>query len=326
MNSLTRCSRTSARVSSATRAELSQTVSNRSLSTTWRNELARLEELLGSQHEARILVEEVARKKFSDLFLDLDDPIFPTEQVKLEALGAKRHTGVPLQHCIGHWPFRRLELLTDRRALIARPETEELVGVALDELTRLRAQARERNEPSGRSLTVVDLGTGSGAIACALADEDDEVAVIAIDRSTDALDLARENIGNLRDSARRRIRCVGGSWFEPLDEISHGPIDLVIANPPYLTEDEWATLDPVVRDHDPYGALVAGPTGLEDLELIIKGAPVCLLGSGVLVCEIGATQGEKVRELAKRSGARHVEVRRDLAGRDRVLVARYGSG
>jgi len=322
MNSLTRFLLMKGHVSSV-RAE--RLVIDRQTQPTWRSELVRIAASLGAVHEARILLEEVSSTGFATLVLRLDEPIPPADLKKLATLVASRLDAVPLQHLVGHWPFRNVELLVDSRALIPRQETQEVVGVALAELSRMRDQSKDIGAKE-RRLSVIDLGTGSGAIACAIADEDDLVEIIAVDVETEALALAAENTGRLQESARERIELLLGSWYEPLVSIEPGSVDCIISNPPYIDEDAWQYLAPEVRDHDPYSALVSGQSGLEDLETIIAGAPRFLRNKGVLICEIGATQADSVRDLATRSGFCDVEVGQDLAGRDRILVARRPHG
>jgi release factor glutamine methyltransferase len=272
-------------------------------------------------HEARILIEEVSQRRFSALFLEFDRELSLREEEQLEVLVGQRLGGVPLQHLVGHWPFRQLELIVDARALIPRPETEEVVAATLDQLMYLFD--RQRQQGSDHLLQVVDLGTGSGAIACALVNEFLHCEVKAIDRSAKALSLARENVAQLSSSEQHRITLIEGSWFAPFQIEGATSVDVIVANPPYISQSEWEVLDATVREHDPHTALVAGETGFEDLETIITGAPGVFGEAGVLVCEIGATQGEACRSLATLAGASSVEVLPDLVGRDRILVAKF---
>jgi release factor glutamine methyltransferase len=228
--------------------------------------------------------------------------------------------GVPLQHVIGHWSFRTLELVVDARALIPRPETEVMVGVALDELVRLRTF---RPLP----LRCLDLGTGTGAIALSLVSESPDVVVVATDLSAAALALANENRSRLGEPLRDRLELRQGDWFgalAALDEAASAvaEFDLICANPPYLSDREWLEVDPVVRDHDPVGALVAGAVGTEQIELILGGAAGHVARGGALVLEIGWRQGPEVTRLAWAAGAGYVAILPDLVGRDRILLAR----
>jgi release factor glutamine methyltransferase len=228
----------------------------------------------------------------------------------------RRLKGEPLQYIIGHWPFRSLDLDVDERVLIPRPETEELVNVALRELALADLSAP----------LIVDMGTGSGAIGLSLLSELSargiSASLIAVDESNDALVVARQNARKHRLDA---VSFVRSSWFDSLDVSLRGRIDLVVANPPYVALGEFDDLDPVLR-YEPRGALVAesaqGVEGFADLEIVIREAYEWLAPSGVLVCEHGEAQRGAVLEHATVAGFRFVEDHDDLAGRARVLVAR----
>ena len=314
-----RCSQMSVRVSWEMRIEM---MAGAAVTPRWREALRSMIEAGLSHHEARVLLEEASGRSFAELFIGLEEVMDPAAHHRLTALVSDRLAGVPLQHLVGLWPFRHLELVVDRRGLIPRPETEEVVGVALDELDRLAA-SRATKSGRRRPLLALDLGTGSGAIACSLVHENPQCWVLAIDRSTEALALCGVNLGRLVPEERHRIRLAQGSWFAPVAGIGNIAFDLVVANPPYLSRAEWSELEITVRDHDPYGALVAGETGIEDLAVIIAQAPNYLAPGGLLLCEIGASQGESCRELARRAGAKEAKIRQDLAGRDRMLLARF---
>ena len=261
-------------------------------------------QIVGSAREARWIVEQV-----------WPDPDAP---VRARARAQRRAEGEPLQHVLGHWGFRYLDVLVDGRALVPRPETEVVVGFALDELSALGPSPT-------RELNIADLGTGSGVIACALACELASRSVAAViyatDASSEALELATKNVHRtIGDTGH--IRLLTGSWFAALPRDLAGHLDLVVSNPPYLRTDEWSTLDTVVRDHDPYAALVAGPTGLEAINHLVDESPRWLSAKGALVIEIAPGQQAAVVERARRAGFSHAEVRADLSERPRVLVAR----
>ena len=283
--------------------------------------MERVEVALGNRAEARIIAEEVSKRRFVDLFAHLDDELSASDLDSLESMLARRLRGEPLQHIVGEWSFRSVQLHVDRRALIPRPETEYVVQIALEELGLLGGGVENpRQRGQQEQVSLVDLGTGSGAIACAVAAELPMARVVAVDRYPDALALAGENRARLAPADASRIELIEGSWYEPLIERSYAPFDCVIANPPYIATSEWFDLDPAVRDFDPREALVSGETGLEDLEIVIMGAPLVLRRGGLLVCEIGATQRVAVLDIAARSQAQRAEVRTDLPGRDRVLL------
>jgi release factor glutamine methyltransferase len=276
---------------------------------TIRELLVRLADELGSRHEATVILEEASGCRLSALAASFMSPAPPALIAAAEELSRERRSGRPLQHVVGHWSFRHLELLQDERALIVRPETEQVVGVALDELARR----------SGR--LVLDLGTGSGAIALGIANEAPGAVVVALDRSAEALALATANRARRDADECERVHLLVSNWYSALSSVAR--FDLIVANPPYVSEAEWMTLDPVVRDHDPKAALVAGPSGLEAIDAILAGAPEHLVRGGVLVCEIGATQKEPTLSAALGAGARAARVEVDLAGRDRILVAQF---
>lgn len=196
--------------------------------------------------------------------------------------------------------------------LIPRPETEVVVDVALAELDRC-ARGRPR---------VIDLGTGSGAIALSMAVERPWAEVWATDVSEGALGVASANLAGLGTQAAGRVHLRLGSWWEAVPTELAGTVDLVVSNPPYVSQHELAELAPQVRDWEPLEALVPGPSGLEALEQVIEGCPRWLAPSGALVAEIAPHQAEQATELARSAGFAAVLTRPDLAGRLRALVAR----
>lgn len=250
---------------------------------------------------------------------------------RARALADRRAAGEPLQYVLGRWPFRSLELQVDRRVLIPRPETEQVVEVALGELALVLGLGGRR---SAGPAMAVDLGTGSGAVALSLAVEGatdgDRLEVWATDASSDALDVARANLADLADAdpvAAARVHLAQGRWFAALPPALMGRVDLVVSNPPYVAESDYAGLDPVVRDWEPHSALVsargaAGVGGMADIEAIVAGAPRWLHRSGALVVEIAPSQAYAAIDAARRAGFSQVDTARDLAGRLRMLVAR----
>lgn len=258
--------------------------------------------------DARRLVEEASGAEGAEYHDVLDREATRRGVAALEAMAARRSTGEPLQYVIGRWGFRELDLFVDRRVLIPRPETEVVVGCALDELTG--------RGPGGRR--VVDLGTGSGAIALSIAVECPSAEVWATDRSADALAVARANLAGTGRAAAR-VTLAHGSWFEALPDELRGAVDLVVANPPYVAADD--DLPPVVARWEPHAALISGTTGLECLEQILDEVGVWLAPAGAVVLELAPHQGPAVQARAESAGLVDVTVRPDLAGRDRVLVA-----
>lgn len=227
------------------------------------------------------------------------------QAARLESLLARRMAGEPLQYVLGGWPFRSLDLLVDRRVLIPRPETEWVVELALQAAPRARI--------------AVDLGTGSGAIALSLAREIEGVTVHATDASPAALDVARLNgAGN----GVANVSWHEGDWYGALPRVLAGEIDLVVSNPPYVAEGERAGLAREVVEHEPAGALFAGPEGLDAIKIVVADARRWLAPGGVLVVEHAPAQGDTVVDLARSAGLVDVRDERDLNGRPRSLVAR----
>lgn len=241
-----------------------------------------------------------------------DDPAATTA---VREAAARRLSGEPLQYVLGHWPFRGLDLDVDERVLIPRPETEELVSLALGELA-----AHDCATP-----LIVDLGCGSGAIGLSLLDELAQRGVranlVALDASLDALAVARRNALKHR---LERVSFVHSSWFDDLDSSLRGRVDLLVANPPYVGQREYATLEPVL-DYEPRGALVASDEGaiegFSDVAHVIGEAPAWLAARGTLVVEHGERHGPAALAAAQRAGFRRYRDVADLAGKDRVLVA-----
>jgi release factor glutamine methyltransferase len=240
------------------------------------------------------------------LLVHRDDPLDPTTARRYAQWIRQRQQRVPLQHLTGTQEFYGLAFKVDRRALVPRPETELLVQAVL----------ALGLEPGAE---VVDVGTGTGCIAITLAVQRPDLRVHGLDRSAGALELARENAE--AHGVARRIGWVLGD----LDEAPpgwRGKIDLVVSNPPYVSEGEWKRLQPEVRDHDPHDALVAGPTGYEVYEELIPCSSSLLRPSGLLVLELGFRQAARVHELVAAAGFGGIEVGPDLQGIPRVLVAR----
>ena len=263
--------------------------------------------LLGAGQEARWLLEHL-------------ESTLPDDQVAdaARALARRRSAGEPLQYLIGLWPFRTIELLVDQRVLIPRPETEHVVGVALD---RWRRQG-PRREP----MTIVDLGTGSGAIGLSLAIElaaDFEIAqVILADVSAESLEVAAANADRLGVSS---ITMAHGSWFDALDPALIGRVDLLVSNPPYVAQSDRASLAPELG-FEPSLALfsrdASGVAGFGDVEAIIGSVRPWLAPGGVVVIEMAEHQTSAARVLAESVGLLDAEEFDDLAEKRRGIVGR----
>ena len=213
----------------------------------------------------------------------------------------QRCTGTPLQHLTGEQGFRRIVVEVRPGVFVPRPETEVLVGLALDAVAGIE-------DP-----VVVDVGTGTGAIALAVKDERPDATVYATDRSAEALELAASNAQRLGLD----VHLLEGDLLAPLPDELRGWVDLVVSNPPYLTPNEYADLPPEVKA-DPEFALLGGP---DVYERLAAEALRWLRDGGVLAVETGASQGRALADALSRS-FRDVRVEPDLAGRDRVVLAR----
>jgi release factor glutamine methyltransferase len=269
--------------------------------------------------EARRIVEEATgHEGTAALMAHLDEPATVRGVAALDRMVVRRLAGEPLQYVLGRWGFRTLDLMVDRRVLIPRPETEGVVDHVLVELARRREETAGDDAEPGPAV-VVDLGCGSGAIGLAVAAEWRGAEVHLVDLSADAVAVARANLAGL-GMAGRTVAVHHGSWFDPLPPDRAGRVDVVVSNPPYVAADD--PLPPVVADWEPADALVSGPTGLEAVERILSEAVSWLAPSGLVVLEIGATQGDAARAAAEAAGLAEVDVRPDLSGRDRTLVAR----
>lgn len=213
--------------------------------------------------------------------------------------------------------------MVDRRVLIPRPETEVVAEVALDELVRRGARVG-RHDPWSAGVTefaVADLGTGSGALALALVSELPDAAVWASDADPDALAVARANLSCI-GSAATRVRLLESDWFDAFPDVLRGGFRLIVSNPPYVSSEEHADLPPDVAAYEPYRALVSGPTGLEALHHLVAHAREWLEPGGALVLELAPHQAATMCDAAAHEGYVDTEIRVDLSGRPRVLVAR----
>lgn len=258
---------------------------------------------------ARWLCEEACGAWGDDFDDALADPATERSVAHLDAMLARLLGGEPLQYVLGHWAFRHLDLLVDRRVLIPRPETEWVAGVAIDLARRLP-----------RPVRCADLGTGSGAIGLSLLHELPRggAEVWLTDASADALDVARANNAGIGMNGAG-ARFAQGSWFDALPADTMGTFGVIASNPPYIANGDPA-VEASVHDWEPGMALYSGDDGLSALRVIAAGAPQWLQPGGWLVLEIGTGQGEAVAALLWNAGLVEVRVEPDLAGHDRVVV------
>ncbi len=255
--------------------------------------------------EAELLLAHAAGTDRAHLVARLKDPLEAATIGAFRRTLARRLAHEPLAYITGHREFYGIDILCGPAALVPRPESELLVDLAL-------AEVRAR----GAALRIADVGTGSGAIACAVAAHAPGARVCAVDVSSAALALARRNVEAL--GLGGRVDVGQGDLLGGL-----GALDLVVANLPYVSASEWRGLQPEVRDFEPRGALVAGPAGSEVNARLIAQAPAHLAPGGLLALEIGDTHAAVLSGIARGHfpGA-SVSVIKDLGGHDRVLLVR----
>lgn len=237
-----------------------------------------------------------------ELYLQHERPLSEAQLEPLRNAVRRRGAREPLQHILGYVPFCGLDLKCDPRALVPRPETEALAERLVE---RFKAQAPAR---------VLDLGTGTGALALVLAQAWPQAEVVAVERSAEALSLARENAER---NGLERVQWLQGNWFEPVE----GRFGLIVSNPPYLTEAEWVCAEPEVRAGDPREALVAGEDGLRDLTVIVERAPEFLEAGGWLALETGVAHENPLSALAEKHSYARSEGIRDYGGYARYFLA-----
>jgi release factor glutamine methyltransferase len=255
--------------------------------------------------DSRLLLQRVTGCSDRDFFAHPDEPVLERHRKRFLNLIEARRGGAPLAYITGNKEFWSLDIEVSPSTLIPRPETELLVERAL-----------HRSPDHG---LIADIGTGSGNIAAAVASSLPRVSVTATDVSRRALKVAERNFQRL---GLKNIRPLHGSLFHPLKNNLPGiRFDLILSNPPYIPEHEWLNLPPVIRAHEPKRALVPGPTGLEIISRLIKGAPDFLKPGGCLILEMGFGQRDSVLSLLTGPWS-SVSVHPDLAGLPRVVEAR----
>jgi release factor glutamine methyltransferase len=260
--------------------------------------------------QAELLLAGVLKLRRLDLYLQFDRQLDPAEVEAFRECARQRVRRVPVQYITGEAGFRNLVLAVSQEVLIPRPETEILVGVALEYLAPWAAPR------------VLDLGCGSGAIAISLACEHDTARVVATDVSLGALLLASRNAH--RHSATERVAFLCGDLFDPL--APRPAFDAILSNPPYVRRGDLAGLDPEVRDFEPQLALDGGEDGMVFHRRIVEQAASYLAPHGCLLLEAGDGQAGAVAALFPLAGLELAEVRPDLRGVPRVVVGRPRTG
>jgi release factor glutamine methyltransferase len=249
--------------------------------------------------DAELLLARALKLKRIELYTQHDRPLTEAERTAARELVQRRGRREPLAYVLGDWDFRRLTLKTDRRALVPRPETEIVVERCLALLDGIEAPR------------IVDVGTGTGAIALALKQERPDAIVVATDVSADALALAQENA----EANELDVRFVEGDLLAGVD----GPFDLVVSNPPYVGAEEFDALEPEVRDWEPRGALV------DEGQTVRLARDARSVLAGWLVLEVHEERAQTLSDELAKLGFEGVSIGLDLAGRERVLEARWES-
>ncbi|QLO42476.1 peptide chain release factor N(5)-glutamine methyltransferase [Citrobacter freundii] len=270
-----------------------------------REAIAQLQDSESPRRDAEILLETVTGKGRTFILAFGETVLTAAQQEQLNALVARRQRGEPVAHLTGVREFWSLPLFVSPATLIPRPDTECLVEQAL---ARLPASA----------CRIVDLGTGTGAIALALASERPDCDVTAVDRMPDAVALAIHNTQHL---GINNVRVLQSDWFSALQGQQ---FDMIVSNPPYIDEQDPHLAQGDVR-FEPLTALVAGASGLADIVHIIEQSKHMLTPGGYLLLEHGWQQGQAVRDAFTRSGYQAVETCRDYGGNERITLGRLAA-
>lgn len=264
----------------------------------------------GARREAELMLAFVLGIDRGGVIARRPDPLPAAGAARFEGLLGRRERREPFQYLVGEQEFHGLLFRVDRRVLIPRPETEHLVDAVL--AAGLSQGSR-----------VLDLGTGSGCIAVSAALARPDLRIVGVDRSEEALAVARENVE--RHGAGDCVVCIAAD-LAALPDAWTGAFDAVVSNPPYVSEEEWRELAPEVRDWEPKGALVPGPKGNEAYEALAPAARRLLRPRGLLALELGWTSEAAARQAVERAGFGAVSVLPDLRGIARVLCARRDGG
>jgi len=255
--------------------------------------------------DAELLLGHILRKSRTELYTHADRMVEPQNTALFVNLVHRRRDGQPIAHLVGEREFWSLKLAVTQDTLVPRPETEILVGSALTHL------------PPDQAANVLDLGTGSGAVALSIAQERPDVTVTATDVSAEALRIARYNAHSL---GLTRVRFKQGDWLAP---VRGRKFSMIVANPPYVTNMELVVHDFELR-HEPKLALAGGDDGLDAIKQIVEEAPKHLFPGGWLAIEHGHRQGPAVEILMRDAGLRSIFGYTDLQGHTRVTEAMLG--
>jgi release factor glutamine methyltransferase len=261
--------------------------------------------------DAEVLLRYAITRDRAWLLAHMQEELADDHRDSFERAVARRVRREPLQYITGRQEFWGLEFMVTPDVLIPRPETELIIESAV-------RSVRDRNRPQ----RIIDLCTGSGCIAVCLAKELPQARILATDTSSQAISVAR---GNARQNGvADRIRFLEGDLFSPLEELDiHGQVDIIVSNPPYVPSGDFSALQPEVRDYEPKMALLAGPDGTQVQRRIINEASRFLMNHGLLIVEMGLGQADPLAQLIRqRKDYGSLEILKDLAGIDRVIVAK----
>lgn len=277
------------------------------LVTLWKNAKIRLEKagIESPTIDARILLIHACGVTRNDLVTDPYREMASQKIAILDSFLSRRENREPVAHIVGKKAFWNIELKSDSRALVPRPETEVIVDLVL------------KFHKDDKNLKVLDLGTGTGAILLALLSERQDWSGLGIDASETALELAREN-AEIHGLSKRAI-LQKGDWFEGIDEV----FDIVVSNPPYIPSKDIETLDKDVREFDPLDALDGGEDGLDPYRIIFARLHEFLKPNGFFAFEFGIDQAEKIRKIASANEMLHeIHIVKDLSNIERVIIGR----
>jgi len=257
--------------------------------------------------DARLLISHIIPVTEIDFAINADQTVSNEQQNLIDILVQKREKRIPMSQIFGEKEFWSLSFKVTRDTLTPRPDSETLIEVALNEF-----------EDKNATLSILDLGTGSGCLLLTLLSELKNATGLGIDVSTSAIKVANENATNL--SLNNRATFLKSDWFEKLSKTKK--FDLIIANPPYIGLNEKPELTPEVCEHEPYSALFAGEEGLDDYRIIAADISSYMSEKSIIILEIGYRQSSAVIDIFEQKGFKNINVFQDLGGRDRCLLIR----
>jgi len=257
--------------------------------------------------DARLLISHIIPVTEIDFAINADQTVSNEQQNLIDILVQKREKRIPMSQIFGEKEFWSLSFKVTRDTLTPRPDSETLIEVALNEF-----------EDKNATLSILDLGTGSGCLLLTLLSELKNATGLGMDVSASAIKVANENATNL--SLNNRATFLKSDWFEKLSKTKK--FDLIIANPPYIGLNEKPELTPEVCEHEPYSALFAGEEGLDDYRIIAADISSYMSEKSIIILEIGYRQSSAVKDIFEQKGFKNINVFQDLGGRDRCLLIR----